>query len=77
MCLSPDKHKGQIYDFPYTRKFSIFSSMIGGLVFLSSNANLTGIILRYPQTLSYVSRKLPTYLSPKPTFCPSKVRSKC
>ena len=48
MCLSPDKHKGQIYDFPYTRKFSIFSSMIGGLAFLSSNANLTGIILRYP-----------------------------
>ena len=77
MCLSPDKHKEQIYDFPYTRKFSIFSSMIGGLAFLSSNANLTGIILRYPQTLSYVSRKLPTYPSPKPTFCPLKVRSKC
>ena len=77
MCLSPDKHKGQIYDFPYTRKFSIFSSMIGGLAFLSSNANLTGIILRYPQTLSYVSRKLSTYPSPKPAFCPLKVRSKC
>ena len=49
MCLSPDKHKIQLYDFPYTRKFSLFCSMIGGLAFLSSNAILLVLFSLIPK----------------------------
>ena len=59
MCLSLEKYKGQLYGFPYTRKFAILSSMTVELAILFSNAIFIGIILPYPQTLLYVSGKLP------------------